>query len=134
MRSFLNPLLDGAQGFTLRNGRTGAIVASELQTAFDSATRRTGLLKHAAFEPGSALIIAPSNSVHTFFMRFPIDLAYVDRDGRIVKTRDTVRPWRLSGALRAFAVIELPAGQLSRTATVRGDLLAVVRTSTFRST
>jgi hypothetical protein len=71
------------------------------------------------------MVIAPSNAVHTFVMRFPIDLAFVTRDGRVVKTRSGVRPWRVAAAFRAYAVIELPAGTLARCDTVPGDTLAI---------
>ena len=71
------------------------------------------------------MIIAPSNAIHTFFMKFPIDVVYVTRDGRVVKCREHLVPWRVSGALRAFGVIELPAGTLARTPTVPGDQLVV---------
>jgi uncharacterized membrane protein (UPF0127 family) len=130
MKSFLGVLADGGTGYSLANERTGAIVAWDLTTAFDSAARRKGLLKHAALPEGAALIIAPSNAVHTFFMRFPIDLAFVSRDGRIVKVRDSVGPWRMSAALRAFAVIELAAGRLERSGTKRGDRLIVTTSRT----
>jgi uncharacterized membrane protein (UPF0127 family) len=125
MKTFLGPLVDDARGFSLTNERTGGIVAWDLATAFDSASRRTGLLRHTSLGEGTALIIAPSNAVHTFFMRFPIDLAFVARDGRIVKVRDAVGPWRMSAAFRGFAVIELAAGRLRRTETVKGDRLIV---------
>jgi uncharacterized membrane protein (UPF0127 family) len=101
------------------------VVADQLLGAFDSASRRTGLLHHEGFPPGSAMIIAPSNAVHTFFMKFPIDLAFVGRDGRVRKVREAVRPWRMAAALRAYAVIELPAGVLRRTDTVVGDTLVI---------
>jgi uncharacterized membrane protein (UPF0127 family) len=71
------------------------------------------------------MIIAPSNAVHTFFMKFPIDLAFVGRDGRVRKVREVVRPWRMAAALRAYAVIELPAGVLRSTDTVVGDTLVI---------
>jgi hypothetical protein len=129
MKSFLGPLVDSPGGFGLQNERTGALVAWNLLTAFDSASRRTGLLRHASLDEGSAIIIAPSNAVHTFFMRFPIDLAFVSRDGRVVKTRAAVGPWRVSSSLRAFAVVELPAGWLAKKDTVRGDRLIVVPTA-----
>jgi uncharacterized membrane protein (UPF0127 family) len=125
MATFLSPLLRTPGDHQLRNERTGAVLATSIQTAFDSASRRTGLLKHDAFPQGHALIIAPSNAVHTFFMRFAIDLAFVAKDGRVVKARADVPAWRLAGALRAFAVVELPAGTLDRTGTVRGDRLLV---------
>jgi uncharacterized protein len=126
MATFVSPLLRGHGEHELRNERTGAVLASHVLTAFDSESRRTGLLKHESLPQGHGLIIAPSNAVHTFFMRFAIDLAFVAKDGRVVKVRAAVPPWRLSGALRAYAVVELPAGTLERTGTVRGDRLVIV--------
>ena len=127
MTSFLQPLLrPGAAAQRLKNERNGRIVAHHLVGAFDSASRRTGLLKHEAFPEGSALIIAPSNSVHTFFMKFPIDLAFVSRNGRVLKVCHGVPAWRIAGALRAFGVIELPAGALASSDTKAGDQLVIV--------
>ena len=124
--SFLNPLLRGTSDrYHLRNERTGSVVADVLTTAFDSKTRRTGLLRHASLPEGSALIIAPSNAIHTFFMQFAIDVAFVAKDGRILKTRAALRPWRVAMALRAFAVVELPAGALAQHNTRGGDRFVV---------
>ena len=129
MKSFLQPLLRRTAGnCTIVNSRTSLILADHLIPAFDSAARRTGLLRHGGLPEGSAMIIAPSNAIHTFFMKFPIDVLFVGRDGRVRKVRAAVRPWRMSAALRAYAVIELPAGALHRTNTVVGDTL-VIRSS-----
>jgi uncharacterized protein len=124
MKSFLSPLLRaGAPDHVLENVTTKKIVADHLLTAFDSASRRQGLLGRDSLADGTALVIAPSNAVHTFFMRFAIDVAFVRRDGRVLKVRRAVRPWRLTASLRAFAVIELPAGSLASSDTKRGDHL-----------
>jgi uncharacterized protein len=124
MTSFLSPLLRGdAIDHVLENVRTRQVIADRLLTAFDSASRRQGLLGRDSLAADSALIIAPSNAVHTFFMRFPIDILFVRRDGLVVKARRTVRPWRMTGSLRAYAVIELPAGSLARSNTLAGDSL-----------
>jgi uncharacterized membrane protein (UPF0127 family) len=126
MKSFLDPLLRAnSSACVLVNVRNDRVVAGSLITAFDSASRRKGLLKHEGLPPGSALIIAPSNAIHTFFMRFAIDVAFVARDGRVLKVRPAVPPWRMTGSLRAFAVIELPAGALAAADTLRGDTLRV---------
>ena len=86
--------------------------------------RARGLLGKTALAPGEGIVIAPCNSVHMMFMRFPIDVAYVDRDGRVVKTVSRLRPNRLSvGGRGAHAAIELPAGTLAATATSVGDRL-----------
>ena len=58
-------------------------------------------------------------------MRFAIDVLFVDRVGKVVKVRERVRPWRVAGALTAFAVIELAAGSLAG-AVRAGDVLAIV--------
>jgi len=124
---FLRPLQNGAAaGLRLRNQRTGETLASRLLPALDSATRKTGLLKHTSLADGEAMVIAPSNAVHTWFMKFDLDLVFVRRDGSVVKTRAGVKPWRMSAALRAFAVIEMRAGTLAERDTQPGDVLEVV--------
>jgi uncharacterized membrane protein (UPF0127 family) len=124
MPSFLSPLLRAdSTRHVLENSRTHIVLATTLLTAFDSADRRKGLLGRDSLPDGTALIIAPSNAVHTFFMRFPIDVAFVHRDGRVIKVRSTVRPWRIAASLRAFAVIELSSGALSQSRTEPGDIL-----------
>ena len=126
MTSFLDPLLRKSSGdCTLVNGRTGVVLADRLIPAFDSATRRTGLLQHGELPEGSAMIIAPSNAIHTFFMKFPIDVAFIGRNGVVRKIRTAVAPWRVSAALRAYAVIELRAGALGRANTLIGDTLVI---------
>lgn len=72
------------------------------------------------------MIIAPCSAVHTFFMKFPIDLIFVAKDGRVLKTRRHVPAWRISGRLGAFAVIELAAGALADGQCEIGDRLEVV--------
>jgi uncharacterized membrane protein (UPF0127 family) len=127
MATVLSPLAarpDG--GLVLRNQRTGRVVANRLLPAFESQSRRTGLLKHTSLADGEAMIIAPTNAVHTWFMKFDIDIAFVSRDGRVLKARDTVRPWRMTGALGGFAVIEMKAGSFAAADTVAGDVLEVV--------
>jgi uncharacterized membrane protein (UPF0127 family) len=126
--SFVQPLLrDGIAGQTIANVRNGRIVADQLMTAFDSASRRKGLLKRDSFPEGSALIIAPSNAIHTFFMRFAIDVAFVTKDGRVLKTRTAMPARRIAASLRAFAVVELPAGALARSDLKPGDQLVIRR-------
>ena len=126
MKSFLHPLLraePGAPGLT--NVRNGQVVARTILTAFDSASRRQGLLGRDGLEEGSALIIAPCSAIHTFSMRFAIDVLFVAKDGRVLKTRSNVRPGRIAAALRAFAVVELPPGAIERSGTRKGDQLQV---------
>jgi hypothetical protein len=98
----------------------------ELHTAFDSASRRAGLLQQSAWPVGSALIIAPCQAVHTMGMRFAIDVLLVNRVGRVVRVRERVGSWRVVIALTAFAAIELAAGTLAGSVHA-GDALSVSR-------
>jgi len=126
MPSFIDPLFKAAvAGQRLVIERTGATLANDLLPAFDSKTRRTGLLRHRSLPAGSAMIIAPSNAVHTFGMAFDIDIVFVARDGRVLKIRQAVPRRRMTAALRAFAVVELPARTVAEVELREGDRLAV---------
>ena len=127
MRHFLAPLLQQPEHrWQLVQQASGAVLAHTVHTAFDSASRREGLLKQAVWPAGSALIIAPCQAVHTVGMKFAIDVVFVNRAGTVVKVRERVRPFRATGALRAFATIELPAGSLDGRLAV-GDVIVVSR-------
>jgi uncharacterized membrane protein (UPF0127 family) len=102
------------------------MLTTALETAFDSATRRRGLLGRDAMSAGGGLVIAPCSGIHTFFMRFPIDIVFASRDGRVIGVRHNVLPWRMALSLRAFAVIELPSGTLDASGTQVGDALQLV--------
>lgn len=126
MPDLLTPLRGGTgSGLVLRNQRTGAVVATTLLPALDSETRRTGLLKHDSLADGIAMLIAPTNAIHTFFMKFPIDVAFVKRDGRIVKIRHAMPAWRMSAAWGGYGVIEMAAGSFERAGVVPGDILVI---------
>ncbi|MBV9503684.1 MAG: DUF192 domain-containing protein [Acidobacteriia bacterium] len=105
------------------NQTRNTILASTADVADTSAKRRTGLLKHDRLEPGEGLWILPCESVHTFFMKFAIDLVYMDKAKRVRKIRAAVKPWRLSACFTASSILELPAGTIARTGTERGDQL-----------
>lgn len=126
MTSFLQPLLhQGADRQQIINARSGKVVADQLLTAFDSGSRRKGLLAQVSLPRSTALIIAPTNAIHTFFMKFPIDIAFVSKGGRVLKIRSSVPAWRMTASLRAFAVLELAAGSLDGSDTKVGDRLIV---------
>jgi uncharacterized membrane protein (UPF0127 family) len=127
MPHFLSPLLRSPEVVhAVRNQRTGRILTTALEAAFDSKTRRRGLLGRDTMPTGSGLVIAPCSSIHTCFMRFPIDVIFATREGRVVGLRHRIAPWRIAISLRAFAVIELPGGSLDETDTRIGDALQVV--------
>jgi uncharacterized protein len=73
--------------------------------------RLGGLLARPRLQAGEALVLAPCSSVHTFFMRYDIDVVFVDRWGKVLKVVHNLRPWRGAGCWSAHAAIELLAGQ-----------------------
>ena len=126
MTHFLAALLGGGGAASaLVNARTGSVVASVVEAAVDSTSRRRGLLGRDDFEAGRALVLAPCSGVHTWFMRFPIDVVFVARDGRVLKIVERLRAWRMAASLQAFATIELPAGTLQKSDLALGDRVVV---------
>ena len=102
------------------------LLVESLEVADNGSRRRKGLLGRERLMPGGGLWIIPCEAVHTFGMRFPIDLVYLDRRHQILKTRSQMRPCRLSVCLSAQSVIELPSGTVRNTRTMRGDILEFV--------
>ena len=128
MSSFLDPILRSkGSSCVLMNDRNQRVVARTLLTAFDSASRRRGLLQHDSLPDDTALIIAPSNAIHTFCMRFAIDVAFVSRSGKVLKLRRDMPAWRIAAAWRGFAVVELASGALDRAETRPGDQLRITK-------
>ena len=87
--------------------------------------RVRGLLGRSSLEPGGGMLIDSAPSVHMFFMRFPIDVVFLDRDWRVLSVRHELRPWRIAGARRAVAALELPAGAAAAAGIAEGDVLAL---------
>jgi hypothetical protein len=73
--------------------------------------RLCGLMGREALPEGTGLWIEPCNSIHTFFMKFPIDVVYLDRHGLVLKIHQNVKPWRMDlPVFKARSVLELPCG------------------------
>ena len=113
--------------FRVRNVTRDTSIGDAIDIAESSAARRTGLLKHQKLDPGAGLWITPCDSVHTFFMKFAIDLIYIDRKRRVRGVVRALRPWRMSICLPAHSVLELPPGTIDRTNTRKGDELELVK-------
>ncbi len=109
----------------MRNPARNAVLGQSVDVADTSAKRRTGLLGRQRLEPGEGLWISPCESVHTFFMKFPIDLVYMDKSRKVRKVRHAVPPWRLSMCLTAHSILEFPAGTAKQTGTIAGDTLVI---------
>jgi uncharacterized membrane protein (UPF0127 family) len=86
-------------------------------------SRMKGLLGRRSLPAGEGLLIRPAPSIHTFFMRFPIDAVFLSRAGEVIKISADVRPWRARSCRRAYAVLELAAGEAETREITTGDHL-----------
>ena len=109
--------------YTLRHLGAGQVLAARAEIALTRADRNRGLLGRDHLPAGDGLVLAPCFSIHTAFMRFPIDVIFVKRDGRVVKTCAAVPAWRMRVGWGAYAVVELPAGTMKLTPVKVGDTL-----------
>jgi len=110
---------------SLVNERTRTPIATAVELAETRKERRRGLLGRDSLDPSAALWLAPCAAVHTAFMRFAIDVVFLDRDGLAVKLVSDLAPWRIAAAARARTVVELPAGSLRQHSIVVGDRLYI---------
>jgi uncharacterized membrane protein (UPF0127 family) len=110
-----------------RNLTRGSEVAARVRRADRPWSRAVGLLGRCGLGEGEGLLITPCTSIHTFFMRFPIDVLYVNREYVVVKAVRNLRPFRFSACLRggAHAVLELPVGAIDASGTQPGDSLSL---------
>ena len=111
-----------------RNLDTGAVVADRIAVADTHATRAVGLLSRDGLEPGEGLWIVPSRGVHTFWMRFTIDVIALDDRGVIIDRVADMRPWRIRLPRRGTAgVLELRAGTLDESGTRVGHRIELAQ-------
>ena len=114
---------------SLMNARTCEPVATSLDLAVTRRLRRRGLLGRDHLDASAALMLEPCAAVHTAFMRFHLDLVFVNRGGYTVKIVEDVPPWRIALSTRAHAVIEMAAGSLRGLDLLLGDRLYVLPAS-----
>jgi len=114
---------------TLINQQTNAPISTIVKVADTRRTRRKGLLGRDAMDPAEALIITPCFMIHTAFMRFAIDVVFIDRRGRVLKIVQKLAPWRMAIAPRAHAVIEMAAGALDTRPLAVGDSVCLAKTA-----
>jgi uncharacterized protein len=82
--------------------------------------RMIGLLAHRGLDAGDGLVLRPCASIHTWFMRFAIDVLFVDAQGRVVHLVERMQPYRFAWARHAHEAIELPAGTLASAGVTTG--------------
>ena len=108
----------------MHNRTRGATLAASVELADTPRARRIGLLKRENLPAGEGLWIYPTQAVHTFGMRFPIDVAFLDRRLRVKRIYHALVPYRLTSFVwGARSVLELPCGSLAETGTAIGDEL-----------
>jgi uncharacterized protein len=101
----------------------GRVVCEECTVAHTMFTRMRGLLGKRGLDSGEGLLIRPAPSIHTFFMRFPIDVVFLSRQGEVLKVAERVAPWRARSCRHSYAVLELAAGEAGRRGIALGDRL-----------
>ncbi|MGB2768478.1 MAG: DUF192 domain-containing protein [Candidatus Zixiibacteriota bacterium] len=117
-----NPLEPSLQAVNVSKG--GTIVARRVEWAGTSAQRRRGLLGRSGLDPEEGIYIVPCEGIHTFRMKFPIDVAFLGKDGHVLAVHHSLKPNRISRiVLRAQGVLELSAGRLRATDTEVGDII-----------
>jgi uncharacterized membrane protein (UPF0127 family) len=104
--------------------RGGRVLASDVYGVAGFAGRLLGLMGHPGLPPGQALVLDGDNSIHTLFMRFPIDVLFLDKAGRVKYLYHAMPPWRVSRVVfGSTRIVELPPGVLDATETEVGDEL-----------
>jgi len=99
----------------------GKELAADVTIALSLPARMRGLLGRSSLSAGEGLLIRPCKGIHTFFMKFPIDVVFLDRDNRILALNHSLPPYRITRIYpRAVSVLELPAGTLGKSVAV-GD-------------
>ena len=110
----------------LRHPASGRVLADRLLVPRTVLGRGLGLMFRRALEPGHGMWIVPCNGIHMFFMRFPVDAVFLDRETRVVRLCPDLAPWRVVPLVfGAHSVLELPAGTVGDLDLHRGELLSI---------
>ena len=108
------------------NETRGTLVAEDVRVADGIWSRFWGLMGRRSLPEGSGLLLRPSFSIHTAFMRFPIDVVFLDRELRVVKVVPEMKPFRVAVAFGgAHSVLELNAGAAAKAQVEAGDQLTL---------
>ncbi len=109
------------------NLRNNAALADKAKIADNFFKRLIGLLNRNSLQEGEGLILRPSNSIHTCFMRFAIDALFLDKNNQVIAVLPALKPFRLSPIyFNALLTIELPVGVIEKSLTKIGDTISMV--------
>lgn len=107
---------------TIENVTRGSTLATQARRAANFVTRARGLMMAPPLPNGGGLVIEPCNSIHMFFMRYPLDIVFLGKGGEVVFMYKGIKPWRMGRLVRgARLAIELPEGAIERSGTQVGD-------------
>lgn len=109
----------------MMNRTKNTIVADDLRLARSMWTRFWGLMGRRELPEGQALLIDPCSSIHMFFMRFPLDVIFLDDDHRVVKVVEGIKPWRMAMGGSARKALELRTGAAANAQVEPGDQLTI---------
>lgn len=109
--------------YRIFNKTKGTYIVQNASVAKTFFQRFLGLMFRKSIAKEEALIFPNVNSIHMFFMRFPIDVLYLDKANKVLKIKHSLMPWCMSSCIRAKITIELPAQKVTETNTEAGDIL-----------
>ena len=109
------------------NTSKNTVIAGNCTLADTFFSRFKGLMGVDSLRPGSGLLIVPCNSIHMFFMKFPLDIIFLDKNNCVVSLIEGIKPWQVSKIIRkAHSVLELPTGSIKASVTQAGDVLELI--------
>jgi len=118
--------MNGKTGLLVINVNRGTVLADSLDVADSFVKSMIGLMGKACLKKGHGLWIKPCQSVHTFWMRFPIDVLFLDKNGVVIHFIESMKPFRVSRhVLKARSVLELPVWSIKNSETQLGDCIEV---------
>ena len=104
------------------NSNRGTVLGEAIEVAITSAQRAKGLLGRDSLADGQGLLFKGTSSLHTFFMQFPIDILFIDKRGKVLKSARDVKPFKIVMApFRSYYALELPVGSVDGSSTRVGD-------------
>jgi len=112
--------------YTIFNKTKGKVLVRNADVADTFLKRLLGLIPQKTLKPEEGLIFYHAPSIHMFFMKFPIDVIFLDKNMKIMKICRTLAPWRLTNCFGSSVTIELACGKTSQTPTNEGDILEFI--------
>ena len=110
----------------INNVTRGSVLATDARRADSFVARGRGLMMAPPLPEGGGLVIEPCNSIHMFFMRYPLDIVFLNREGKVVFMYKGIKPWRMGRIVRGGRLaIELPEGAIDGSNTQLGDTITM---------